>query len=130
MICRSQSQLINISEASSTQSWQQEEETSWNICWILVSQPDGENSFHSQMFENSDPDFNNIFLLIHLFSACLDSASSPLPQFVCLFVCQQNYTKTTQQIYAKLRRTGHRSEQSGLSFGADPDKETDPGFCL
>ena len=51
-----------------------------------------------------------------------------------LLECQQDYIKTTKQISTKLGlRMSLSSEQTRLTFGADPDKETHPGivshFC-
>ena len=49
--------------------------------------------------------------------------------FVCLFVYQWNYTKTSEQISMKLGwRRGLGPEQTLLTFGADPYKRTHSGF--
>lgn len=56
----------------------------------------------------------------------------PLPrwlcfQFVCLSVCQQDYTRTTEQIFfLKLYGgVGQRQRKSPLYFGSGPDKGAD-----
>ena len=48
-----------------------------------------------------------------------------------LLVCQQDYTKTTEQISPKLwMKDGSRPRTDLLTFGADPDKGKDQGFIL
>lgn len=47
-----------------------------------------------------------------------------------MFVCRQEYTKTTEWISAKLRRMGHGPRKSPFHFGVDPDKGADPGKHL
>ena len=71
-----------------------------------------------------------LFVYLVIFSCFISVFSAPSPWrfcFPCLLVCDQDYTKTTEQISTKLgRRTGLGSEQSPLSFALDLNKETEP----
>lgn len=73
---------------------------------------------------------NNITL--HIFKsniAIITSARVILFSLLSVFrlVCDQDYTKTTEQISVKLEwRVGLGPEWTPLTFFADPDKDKDP----
>ena len=50
---------------------------------------------------------------------------------VCLFVCEQGGTKTTEWITMKLGgRMWYESGKHQFNFGADPDRGADPGITF
>ena len=47
--------------------------------------------------------------------------------YLCLLVCQQDYTKTTEWISTKRGDSvGRKQRNEKLNVGTDPDKEEDP----
>jgi len=90
-----------------------------------VRQKSGPLKFFA-IFSATVCDFNIKFYILKHYKHYLRQGGNVLPDFVCLFVCRQDNSKSYGQIFLKFSgNVGNGNNYQWFNFGRDPKK-----FCI